>query len=1158
MSGQFVHLHVHSEYSLLDGANRSSKMLKRAKELKQPALALTDHGVMYGAIEFYTKAKEMGIKPILGCELYVCKDHTDRSSYGRQSPNRTFHLIALVKNNIGYQNLVKMVTIAHLQGYYYKPRVDYNILEKYSEGLIFLSGCLGSEIPQHIIKDDLTAAYERARWFKQLKGEDFYLEVQDHGLPEQAKVNQYLKSMSRELELKLVASNDAHYSCLEDAKTHDALVCIQTGKLVSDPNKLYKTDQFYLKSEEEMFKIFPDLPEALVNTLEIASKCNLILELGQNKLPQYPLPHHHTEGSYLAELTWKGAEKRYHPITEVVKERIHYELNMIEKMGFPGYFLIVWDFIDWARNNDIAVGPGRGSAAGSIVAFCLGITDIDPLPYNLLFERFLNPERVSMPDIDVDFCIDRRGEVIKYVQEKYGADRVAQIVTFGTLGAKAAIKDTGRVLEFPFSETNKLCKLVPAELGIDLEEATKDGSELDVAAKADPQVANLLDLAKKLEGYVRNTGIHAAGVIISRDPLDTLVPLQKAGKDDSGMVATQYEQKYLEMMGLLKMDFLGLRNLTMIAKALKFIDDRHGVTIDWASIPLTDETTYALLQTGDAVGIFQLESDGMRRLVSALQPTTFEDLAALLALFRPGPLQSGMVDDFISRKHGRSEIEYPHDSLIPILKDTYGTCIYQEQVMQIAQVYAGYSLGQADLLRRAMGKKKPEEMQKQKSIFMDGADKLGHPKEKAEALFDNLAKFAEYGFNKSHSAAYAIITFRTAYLKAHYPHEYMCALLSSVIGTQEKVQLYVQNTIDMGIQVLPPDINESDTDFKVVGLNIRIGMGTIKNVGLGAVDAILEARERIGGRFEDLYQFCDEVDMKTLNKRTIESLIKCGAFDSTGAHRAQLLVALDEAVDRAAKAQKGKASGQISLFGLGGGAESDDMFALPKPVLPTVPEMSMDEMLGYEKELIGIYATGHPLGVYGDKLNYYSTHQLGLKEEITDNTTIVIGGLLKNTRKVFTKKGLPMLAGVVEDLTGTCEVIFFPEAYEKSWQHLQEDAKILVKGKFSTKDDEPKILAASATPLAELPILSLLLPPDVDGPFMLRLRNVLQQFPGDTPVVVKFLHLPEYCILAGEAFRVSPDEALVFELRKVLGVDAVNLELEIKRSVAPVEMKLAN
>jgi DNA polymerase III alpha subunit len=1195
---------------------------------------------------------------------------------------------------------------------------------------VILSGCLGSEIPQKIMAGDVDGAYERARWFKHLRGEDFYFELQDHGFEEQYKVNDVLRDMSKDLGVKLVATNDAHYTCAEDYKTHDALVCIQSGKLISDPNKLYKSDQFYIKSEQEMREKFPAEPEVLTNTLEIASKCNLVIELGKPQLPQYPLPApFDDEGAYLAHLTWEGAKRRYPKLDDLpdVRERVQYELDMMMRMGFPGYFLIVWDFINWAKENGIEVGPGRGSAAGSIVAYCLGITDIDPLPYNLLFERFLNPERVSMPDIDVDFCIERRGEVIKYVQDKYGHDKVAQIVTFGTLGAKAAIKDTGRVLEFPFADTNRLCKLVPPELGITLEDATKEGTELDAAAKADPQVGQLISLARKLEGYVRNTGIHAAGVVISRDPLDTLVPLQKAGKDDNGFVATQYEQKYLEMMGLLKMDFLGLRNLTMIAKALKFIKQFKGVEIDWAHVPMDDPKTYDLLRSGDAVGIFQLESEGMRKLVAQLQPSTFEDLAALVALYRPGPLQSGMVDSFINRKHGREKVDYPHESLEPILKDTYGTCltgdtlvrdaitgkhlrldevrgrdhllvqgvdasmkpslarvthfydqgvkpvfevvtadgrrikstadhkfltasgwqelqelepgsfvgvpvaeyrledfafkaatnfqvgalrafgdvfadldpetsavklarnpvshelerlsrvrwvaiasiepagreqvyditvegihnfvangfyvhncIYQEQVMQIAQVYGGYSLGQADLLRRAMGKKKPEEMEKQKSIFMDGAKAKGHPADKAEALFDNLAKFAEYGFNKSHSAAYAVVTFRTAYLKANYPVEYMCALLSSVMGTQDKVQLYIHNTNQMGIKVLPPDVNASDLDFSIKDGSIRIGMCAIKNVGTAAVEAIVEARDRIGG-FTDLYQLCEEVDMKAVNKRCLESLIKAGAFDSTGAHRAQLLAALDEAVERAAKMQREKASGQISLFSALAGTPAEASFQAPKPVLPTVPAMGQDEALTLEKELLGVYVSGHPLQQFGSKLSMYSTHLLADAEELADGTTVVVGGLLIGTRKAMTKKGLPMMSGQIEDLTGAVEVVFFPECYEKHWQLLKDDAKLLVKGKFQNKDDERKILASIVKPLEHLPILHLTLPQEVEGGFLLALRNEITRSPGDTPVVFHFPHLREI-VLAGEQFRCDPTDQLQFDLKRILGVGSVRLE----------------
>ena len=1335
MPGQFVHLHVHSEYSLLDGANRTGRMVKHVAELGQPAIALTDHGVMYGALEFYCEAKKKGIKPIIGCELYVCKDRRDRSSHGKTSPNRTFHLIALAKDLTGYRNLVKMVSTSHLEGYYYKPRIDYELLEQYNEGIVLLSGCLGSEIPQKILAGDIDGAYARAQWFKQLRGNDFYFELQDHGFDEQHRVNQVLIEFSKELGVKLVASNDAHYTCHEDYKTHDALVCIQSGKLISDPNKLYKTDQFYIKSGSEMADIFRDHPEALDNTLEVAGKCNVLIELGRPQLPQYPLPEGHTETSYLAKLTWDGAARRYAELTDTIRERIQYELDMITRMGFPGYFLIVWDFIAWAKSQEIEVGPGRGSAAGSIVAYCLGITDLDPLPYNLLFERFLNPERVSMPDIDVDFCIERRGEVIKYVQQKYGAERVAQIVTFGTLGAKAAIKDTGRVLEFPFAETNRLCKLVPAELNITLENACKEGSELDAASKADPQVGELLNMARKLEGYVRNTGIHAAGVVISQEPLDTLVPLQRAGKDDSGFVSTQYEQKYLEMMGLLKMDFLGLRNLTMVAKALRFIKQFHGITIDWSAIPMDDPKTYELLRSGDAVGIFQLESDGMRKLVYQLQPSTFEDLAALLALYRPGPLQSGMVEDFINRKHGRAAIEYPHHSLEPILKDTYGTCltgdtlvidaisgksirldavrnrdhllvegiddtltpsvarvthffdqgvkqifeltladgrsikatadhrfltangwtelqhlevghfvgtpvkhyglndfeftqanafhhgslralpaldpdnsalkvapsgsmselqrlsrvrwiaitsiepagkapvyditvesvnnfiangfyvhncIYQEQVMQIAQIYGGYSLGQADLLRRAMGKKDGAEMARQKATFLEGATKLSHPEDKATALFDNLAKFAEYGFNKSHSAAYAVITFRTAYLKANYPIEYMCALLSSVMGTQEKVQLYIHNCNQMGIKVLPPDINTSSTDFVVHKNAIRIGMCAVKNVGENAVEAILEARQKLGD-FSDLYQFCEEVDLKVVNKRCLESLIKAGAFDSLNGHRAQLLAALDEAVERGVRQQKERSSGQISLFSVMDTTGGGSGFSSPKPNLPTVPPLPPDEALTMEKELLGVYVSGHPLQVHAKSLTLYNTHLLASAEDIPDSTTVVIGGMLTATRKATTKKGAPMMSGTFEDLTGTIEIIFFPEAYEKHWQLLKDDARLLIKGKLSNRDDEIKILASHVKPLDNLPILHLTLKQQVEGGFLVALRKLLSQFAGETPVVFHFPHLAE-TVVAGEAHRIEPGEQLISGLQAMLGVTAVHLEAPHRASALELPM----
>lgn len=1130
MSGKFVHLHVHTEYSLLDGASKTKALVKRAVELGMPALAITDHGVMYGNMEFYIKAKEAGIKPILGCEAYINPtSRTDRSA------NSSYHLVLLAKNPTGYSNLCKLISISHLEGFYYKPRIDREVLEKYHEGLIVLSACLGGEIPQYLMAGKIEQAKETALWYKNLFGDDFYLELQDHNMPEQKQVNALLIPMSKELGIKLVCTNDSHYTLKEDAYSQDALICIQTGKMLDDPKRMKFGPEYYLKSEEEMAALFP--PESLTNTLEIASKCNVIIPMGTNKMPVCPVPDGHTTDTYLSYLAWKGLRERYPEPTPEIEKRLRYELGIIEKMGFPGYFLIVWDFINYAKTNGIQVGPGRGSAAGSLVAYCLKITNIDPIKYNLLFERFLNPERVSMPDIDVDFCIDRRGDVIKYVAERYGADHVSQIATFGTLGAKMAIKDIGRVMGFLPAETNRLCKMVPDQLHITLEEACAPGSELAAEIASSPRVKDLIDLAKKLEGTIRNSSIHAAGVVIARDPLDTLVPLQRNG--DNG-ASSQYEQKYLEQLGLLKMDFLGLRNLTMIDKALGYIKEGHGVTIDFEHMEYDDPKTYEYLQSGHTIGVFQLESEGMRKLVRELKPSVFEDIAALVALFRPGPLQSGMVDSFVNRKHGREEITYPHDDLEWILKDTYGTCIYQEQVMQIAQEFAGYSLGQADLLRRAMGKKKPEEMAKQKKIFMDGAAQKGHPKDLTEGIFDNLAKFAEYGFNRSHSAAYGVVTYYTAYLKANYGAEYMAALISSVINTQDKVPYYINECKRMGIQVLSPDVNSSGIDFNVVDGNIRFGLAAIKNVGIGAVEAILAARERVG-RFESLFHFCEEVDLKAINKRAIENLIRCGAFDSTGAHRAQLLAALEDAVDAAARRQKEAANGQISLFAAAAASETPDSSPImSQSKLPDVPPLTMGEQLQMEKELIGFFVSGHPLQEV-PWLDWYTTHSIDQIASLSDNEPVTVGGMLNSTRRAITKKGNAMMSGKIEDFTGDVDIVAFPEAFDKYSNYLYEDAKVLLKGKVSNRDDRLQIIVNSVSPLENLPSLHITLPDEISEPTLERLAQFLRGYKGDVPVVFHFEGRSEE-VVAADSYWVNPKSELMLGLESMFSKDRLRLD----------------
>ncbi|MBI6547030.1 MAG: DNA polymerase III subunit alpha, partial [Cyanobacteria bacterium NC_groundwater_1444_Ag_S-0.65um_54_12] len=841
VNGNFVHCHVHSQYSLLDGASRISDLIKRATDLGMPALALTDHGVMYGAIEFYYHAKKAGIKPIIGMEAYVALGDRRNRQVDKASKHYG-HLVLLAKNGKGYENLVKLNTIGHVEGYYHRPRIDREVLAKFSEGLIALSACIGGHVPQLVLQQRYQAAEELSLWYQSTFGADFYLELQNHGLAEQKVVNKAFIELSERTGIPLVATNDSHFTNPGDTRAHDALICIGTGKSILDTNRrmTYGPD-FYLKSAEEMQEIFREVPLAISNTLEIAGKCDLTLEFGRTRLPSYPLSHGDTAESYLAKLAEEGLRQRYATVTPELQERLRYELGVIATMGFPAYFLIVWDFIGWAKRQGIPVGPGRGSVAGSLVAYCLGITELDPIKYRLLFERFLNPERVSMPDIDIDFCIDRRVEVIRYVREKYGEDRVSQIVTFNTMKAKAAIKDVARVMGLPFAEANELCKKVPDRLDITLQEATQEGTELHLEMQRNANVAEIIELAKRLEGISRNTSVHAAGVLISKEPLDQLVPLIRLDRDkgESSGLASQYEMKYLEMLGLLKMDFLGLRNLTMIGRALALIEQNHGKRIDFRQDDYSDPRAYELLRSGDTIGIFQVESEGMTKLIRKLQPTCFEDISAILALYRPGPLQSGYVDEYVDRKHGKKPIEYPHPALEPILKDTYGTMVYQEQIMQIAQVLASYSLGGADLLRRAMGKKKKEEMDQQREVFLEGCEKNGVAKGSAVELFEKMTKFSEYCFNRAHTAAYAVITYQTAYLKAHYPREYLAALLSSYEGATDKIMVAVQNCRQMGIAVLPPDINSSGMDFTAVSEGIRFGLGAIKNVGTAAVEEIL-------------------------------------------------------------------------------------------------------------------------------------------------------------------------------------------------------------------------------------------------------------------------------------------------------------------------------
>lgn len=1122
----FVHLHVHSEYSLLDGAARLEELVEAAASLGMPALALTDHGVMYGVVDFYKAAKARGIKPILGCEVYVAP----RSRFDREPhrDNFQYHLVLLAENEVGYRNLMALVSAAYLEGFYYKPRVDKELLARHREGLIALSSCLAGEIPTLLLNDQEEKAFEVASWYREVFGPSgFFLELQDQGLPGQSKVNAGLINLARKLGIALVATNDVHYVRRDQARLQDVLLCIQTGKTLQEEQRLrFITPEFYLKSRAEMEELFGEVPEALDNTLEIAERCSFDFEFGRLHLPEYRMPPGETPSSYLRRLCYEGLKKRYSPPTREARERLEHELNIIERMGYQGYFLIVWDLVNFARKRGIPVGPGRGSAAGSLVAYCLGITNIDPLRYNLLFERFLNPERVSMPDIDIDFCFERRDEVIEYVRQKYGEDHVAQIITFGTMAARAAVRDVGRVLGWPVAEVDRIAKLVPAELGITLDRALEVSPELRGLYQNSSRVRELLDTARAVEGLPRHASIHAAGLVITPEPLVHYIPLQKTGD----AITTQFPMQTVEELGLLKMDLLGLRTLTVIGHTVEMLR-KQGKEIDIDNLPLDDRKTYELLSTGESTGIFQLESSGMRSLLRSLKPERMEDIIALVALYRPGPLGSGMVEDFIQRKHGLVPVTYPHPDLEPVLKETYGVILYQEQVMQIAHLMAGYTLGQADELRRAMGKKKPEEMARHRNQFIEGATKKGYDPGLAAHIFDLMEYFAGYGFNKSHSAAYALVAYQTAYLKAHHPVEFMAALLSSVSQHLEKVAPYLEECRRLGIEVLPPDINESGVDFSVGDGHIRFGLAAIKNVGRAAVEAILAAREA-GGPFTSLADFCRRVDLQVVNRRVLESLIRCGAFDSLGKGRKPLLEALDACIEAASQAQSDRKKGQVSLLDMVGATLED-------PPLPEVPEFSQEEILAMEKELLGFYLSGHPLEPYAKSLHRLTTHTLARLTELADGTPVVVGGVLVGFRKVITRRGEPMAYLVLEDFGGQVEVLVFPRVYERCRDWLFKDQVLLVEGRVDREEEEVKVLAdhLERLPKDEIPSLYLKIE---EGRGLKELQMVLAAHPGPHPV---YFYFPEKRrrLLAKRKYWVTLAPPLLKKLVDILGQDRVKV-----------------
>lgn len=1157
----FVHLHVHTEYSLLDGACRLQPLIQRARELKMPALAITDHGALYGAVEFHHACLKHGIKPIIGMEAYVAPGSrlTKQSAHGIKEASH--HLVLLAKDLEGYRNLVALSSIGHLQGFYYRPRIDLEVLSKHAKGLIALSACLHGELSALLQKGELPQARQRADEYRQIFGGDFYLELMDHGIPDQGPVNRGLIDLSRELHLPLVATNDVHYLRREDALAHEVLLCIQTGTTLEDERRMrLPTREFYLKSGAEMEALFREIPEAGHNTLAIANHCNLELPAGTVRLPRYPvpeairgrLPGHPVPGSqeeldaYLEWLCREGAARRYPAGGEAVERRLDKELGVIREVGYAGYFLIVWDFIRYAREQGIPVGPGRGSAAGSLVAYVLGITDIDPLRYQLIFERFLNPARISPPDIDVDFSDKGREEVIRYVTRKYGQENVAQIITFGTLAAKAAVRDVGRAMAYPFDETDRLAKWIPQELDMTLDKALETVPEIKEAYASDERARALLDTARALEGQVRHASTHAAGVVISREPLLEVVPLcqTKAGRGgeggseaDGGTLTTQYPMESLERLGLLKMDFLGLRTLSVIADTLEEISWHRGQRLSLETLPLDDEPTYRLLAEGSTIGVFQLESSGMRDLLRRLKPRSLEEICALIALYRPGPM--AIIDEFIARKQGRVAVRYLHPDLEQILSETYGAIVYQEQVMEIAVRLGQFSFSQADLLRRAMGKKNTELIEQQRDNFVRGARGRGLDAEHAEAIFDQLARFGEYGFNKSHSLAYAVVAYRTAYLKANYPLEYMASMLSNEMGNADKVAQGIAECRRLGLAVLPPDVNASRERFSVDGDGVRFGLGAIRNVGWGAAQAIRREREAQGA-YASLADFCLRVDVRSVNARAGESMIKAGAFDALGEPRARLLEAWPRFLVQAQKRQDERDRGQTSMFeALGADA------VLTLGAVPPEPETVR---LANEKEALGFYLSGHPLAQHQDLLRTFDTTTTAGLSEKEEGTGVLIGGMVVGMKRSTTKRKEPMLRFTLEDIDGLAEVIVWPDLLGRHGRYLVKDAMLFVQGRVDRSGDEIKIVANDIIPLEEAygrlsQRLHLRVAATAGEELLDALKSTLAGHAGAVRVMlhVQTEHHGEVVELLPERCAVAVSEELIAALRALLGPDRVKV-----------------
>lgn len=1140
---KFVPLHIHTEYSLLDGAIRVKDLVNFAKDNDMPAIAITDHGVMYSAIEFYELAKENGIKPLIGCEFYV---HSGDIHEKNAHDNPLYHLILIAKDTKGYFNLIKLVSTAWCEGYYYKPRINFELLKDHHEGLVCCSACLGGEVLQNLLKGDKEKAKEVAKQYQDLFGEDYYIELQDHGLDDQKRTNPDLIEIAKELNIKMVITNDSHYLHREDADMHDTLLCLQTNSNKDDPNRFhFSNNEFYVKTKEEMREAFRWMDsemfeECVQNTEEVANKCDLTIKLHDAPLPHYEVPKGYTIPTYLNHLVMEGIKERYgeNP-PDAIYERAKYELGVIEQMGFPAYFLITWDFIHFAKTHDIPVGPGRGSAAGSLVAYTLGITDLDPIRHHLLFERFLNPERFTMPDIDIDFCIDRRSEVIDYVTQKYGEDKVCQIITFSTYAPKAAFKGVGRVLQVPFAESNRLTGLI--EPAIEIAKATNEkaewlrdavkaeGSEFKQLYDEDYKIINpetqkeisfkrWVDMAIAIEGLKCGTGTHAAGVIISHAPLDTILPVQPS-KD--GIVQTGYpKHEATEVLDLLKMDFLGLRNLTMITKTVKMIEKYHGIKLDINHVELDDKPTYDMLSKGETVGVFQLESQGMINLVKRLKPDVFEDLGALVALFRPGPLGSGMVDEFVARKHGEKAITYAHPLLEPVLKDTYGTIVYQEQIMQVFQVLADYSLGQADQVRRMMGKKDVKRMEEQREKFIERSAKHDMKKEDAENLFKQILNFASYCFNRSHSAAYALVAYQTAYLKCHYPVEYLSALLSSVADRQDQTQLYIEEAQKYGIKILPPDINKSYLEYTPDGNDIRFGLAAIKGVGVNVVNAIIAEREE-NGDYKNIFDFCKRIDQKFVNKKSLEGLIKSGAFTNIEKSRKQLLDNLEYILSSTARASKEKAMGQVSLFAA---LPENNEFESAQFQLGGSDEEYPDKIIQqFEKEFLGFYVTSHPLFSIRKNLPFLMTHKISELKNMKEKDMATICGLITSVRKIPTKKDPSkfIIIANIEDLTDKVEVVGFNKVVVEYGDFIVPENKVIISGKVQHREEgATSLLIDSVKPVENSNLVTITLNQEMKYEELVGVKDILAKFHGSDPVLFKIPETNDK-ILTSSTFWVS-------------------------------------